>query len=410
VIGMAVPVEWWHLGVALAVGLLVGLERERSGHRAVGVRTLGVAGLVGGVAAALSPYAVAGALVAAGALAFATYRRPGHDDPGATTEIALVAVVALGALAWSSPELAVGGAIAVALLLWAKGPIHRFARELVSDEDVKDALVFFVAAFIVLPLLPDTETGPYGVLNPQRIWLIVVLLTATGWAGYVATRWLGARRGLAITGFAGGFVSGAATTGAMARRARDEVSVRREALAAALLASVTTLVLLTIIGTYVSPEVLTRLAPSLIATGVVLLVEVGVLLLRPGPGAASAGEEEHARPFALGPAVVLALVLTGALLLARWGADALGDAGVVGSTALAGFADAHASALAAAQLAADGAIPVDLAALAVAAALATNTVTKVVLAFAAGGLRVGALYTALMLGPVLAFALPLALV
>ena len=155
-------------------------------------------------------------------------------------------MVGLGALSWSSPSLAVGATVGVAVLLWAKHPIHRFARELVSEEDVRDALTFFVAAFVVLPLLPDSDLGPYGVLNPRRIWLIVVLLTATGWAGYVASRVLGARRGLAITGLAGGFVSASATTGAMARRARDP-AVRREALAAAILASVSTLVLLTFI-------------------------------------------------------------------------------------------------------------------------------------------------------------------
>ncbi|HSN05900.1 MAG TPA: DUF4010 domain-containing protein, partial [Candidatus Angelobacter sp.] len=279
---MSLTGDWWHLAVALALGLLVGLERERSGHRATGTRTFGVAGLLGGTAAAVSPYAVAGALVAVGILAFATYRRSGQDDPGATTELALVAVVGLGALAWTSPSLAVAAAVAVTFLLWAKGPIHRFARDLVSEEDLRDALTFFVAAFVVLPLLPDSDLGLYGVLNPRRIWLIVVLLTATGWVGYLATRVLGPSRGLAITGLAGGFVSASATTGAMARRAR-EAGVRREALGAAVLASVSTLVLLASISAYVSTEVLRALAPSLACGLVALLGTAGLLLGRGGP-------------------------------------------------------------------------------------------------------------------------------
>lgn len=433
---MTLPSDWWHLAVALALGLLVGLERERDGQGVAGSRTFGIAGLLGGVAAAISPYAVAGTLLATGIVAAAGMRRSDEQDPGATTEVALVGVVALGALSWSSPSLAVGATVAVVILLWAKTPIHRFARDLVSEEDVRDALTFFVAAFVVLPLLPDADLGPYGVLNPRRIWLIVVLLTATGWVGYVASRVLGARRGLAITGLAGGFVSASATTGAMARRARDP-GVRREALGAAVLASVSTLVLLVFICAYVSTDVLRALAPSLAAGLVALLVTAGVLLLRGGgsaqPVVRTPAEEEHspetpspkapaptnetsgasaekpARPFALGPAALLALVLTVALFVGRWGAATFGGAGAVVVSGIAGLADAHAGALAAAQLAADGLIPVSTASLAVAAALASNTVLKLVLAFAAGGLQVGLRYSALMVLPVVAFAVPLAL-
>jgi len=415
---MTLPSDWWHLAVALALGLLVGLERERDGEGVAGSRTFGIAGLLGGVAAAISPYAVAGTLLATGIVAAAGMHRSTEQDPGATTEVALVGVVALGALSWSSPSLAVGATVAVVILLWAKTPIHRFARDLVSEEDVRDALTFFVAAFVVLPLLPDADLGPYGVLNPRRIWLIVVLLTATGWVGYVASRVLGARRGLAITGLAGGFVSASATTGAMARRARDP-GVRREALAAALLASVSTLVLLAFICAYVSTEVLRALALSLAAGVTALLLTAGVLLLRGGStttGGTAAGDaatltppEKAARPFALGPAALLALVLTIALFVGRWGAATFGGAGAVTVSGIAGLADAHAGALAAAQLAADGQIPVSTATLAVAAALASNTLLKLLLAFAAGGLQVGLRYSALMVVPIAAFAVPLVL-
>jgi uncharacterized membrane protein (DUF4010 family) len=413
---MVLPSDWWHLAVALALGLLVGLERERDGQGVAGSRTFGIAGLLGGVAAAISPYAVAGTLLATGIVAAAGMRRSDEQDPGATTEVALVGVVALGALSWSSPSLAVGATVAVVILLWAKTPIHRFARDLVSEEDVRDALTFFVAAFVVLPLLPDADLGPYGVLNPRRIWLIVVLLTATGWVGYVASRVLGARRGLAITGLAGGFVSASATTGAMARRARDP-AVRREALGAAILASVSTLVLLVFICAYVSTDVLRALAPSLVAGLTALLATAGIMLLGGRSAAvattadtsAAAEPEKAARPFALGPAAILALVLTVALFVGRWGAATFGTAGAIVVSGIAGLADAHAGALAAAQLAADGLIPVSTATLAVAAALASNTVLKLVLAFAAGSLQVGARYAGLMVVPVIAFAVPLVL-
>ena len=198
----------------------------------------------------------------------------------------------------------------------------------------------------------------------------------------------------------------------MARRARDP-AVRREALAAAILASVSTLVLLTFICGYVSTDVLRALAPSLACGVVALLVTAGILMLRGGGAAETPGtgpaDEKAARPFALGPAVLLALVLTVALFVGRWGAATFGSAGAVVVSGVAGLADAHAGALAAAQLAADGQIPVSTAVLAVAAALATNTVLKLVLAVAAGGWHVGLRYAALMVLPVLAFAAPLAL-
>jgi uncharacterized membrane protein (DUF4010 family) len=285
--------------------------------------------------------------------------------------------------------------------------------------------------------------GPYGVLNPRRIWLIVVLLTATGWVGYVASRVLGVRRGLAITGLAGGFVSASATTGAMARRARD-TAVRREALAAAILASVSTLILLTFICLYVSTDVLRVLTPSLVCGVVALLATAAALMFLgdkpsadPAPSARTVGTtdaevesdtigpavdtatpqdpategtapvEKAARPFALGPAVLLALVLTVALFVGRWGAETFGSAGAIAVSGVAGLADAHAGALAAAQLAASGQISVTTAAWAIAAALATNTALKVLLAVAAGGAAVGIRFAALMVVPVIAFTVPL---
>ena len=158
---------------------------------------------------------------------------------------------------------------------------------------------------------------------------------------------------------------------------------------------------------------LRALAPSLVCGILALLVTAGILMLRgrgavetPGTGLA---DEKLARPFALGPAVLLALVLTAALFVGRWGAATFGSAGAVVVSGVAGLADAHAGALAAAQLAADGQIPVSTAVLAVAAALATNTVLKLVLAVAAGGWHVGLRYAALMVVPVVAFAVPLAL-
>lgn len=439
---MSIPTDWWHLAVAIAVGLLVGLERERSGHESVGARTFGIAGLIGGVSAAISPVAAAAAILTAGILAAVARFRDQSNATGNTTEIALVAVVGLGALSWTSPALAVGAAVAMLTLLWAKKPIHHLAEDLITDSDERDALIFFVAAFIILPLAPDIDLGPFGALNPHRIWTIVVLLTATGWLGYVASRILGPRRGLAITGLAGGFVSASATTAAMAHRAKDH-DVENDALAAAILASLSSLALLSSICWFVSPRVFTALIPSSIVAGIALVAMAAAALLRHSrlsgvlhpfprgvnrshgstppktdlPSVALPGAEIELmqgteseqvpvtpRPFDIKPVLLLTAVLTIALLLGRWGADAFGTTGLTAVSALIGLADSHAAALAAAQLEAAGSVTTTAALFAIAAALAAQTIVKMVLAFVAGGLRIGARFTTLMCVPVVAFA------
>ena len=143
-------------------------------------------------------------------------------------------------------------------LLISKTRIHRFAREIVSEVELEDAIKFFVVAFVILPLLPDRQLGPYGVLNPSKIWLLVVLLTGIGWVGYIGVRALGPERGLLVTGLAGGFVSASATTASMGRLSRTVAGLRGP-LASALLASLATFVQLLVVIGLVDGEVLRRL-------------------------------------------------------------------------------------------------------------------------------------------------------
>ena len=151
-----------HLATALAIGLLLGVEREhdnaKDSTRPAGSRTFPLIAVAGAVSAAVSPVALGVALAAVGALVIAWYLRT--TEPGATTEIAAIATFLLGALAWSRPELAVPVGVAAAALLAAKRPLHQFARKVVSDQDVRDAMMLFVVAFVVLPLLPNRPLGP----------------------------------------------------------------------------------------------------------------------------------------------------------------------------------------------------------------------------------------------------------
>lgn len=401
--------------VALAIGLLLGLERERSHTRKLpaGSRSFALLSLTGAVAAGFGQWVIVVGFLGVGALIALAYFRTSAEDPGTTTATAALVAYLLGALAYSRPALAVALAVVVAGLLVSKNRIHRFARDIMTEVELEDAIKFLVVAFVILPLLPDRGLGPYGVLNPEKVWLLVVLLTGIGWVGYMGVRALGPERGLLITGIAGGFVSATATTASMARLSRTTASVRAP-LASALLASLATFVQLLIVIAVVDAQVLQRLWPP-VAAGAAVLVVIAAVVYR-GAGLAEGdpspeqdtGAKAASRPFALRPALILAAVLTLALLVGRWGADVLGSGGTVLAAFAAGLADAHAGAVAAASLAAKGDISVDTALLAVAAALGSNLIVKTVLAFTAGGRRFGLRFLVGMTPPAVVFGVVLA--
>ncbi len=265
---------WLPVAVALAVGLLVGSERERSGHgtMAGGVRTFALAAMAGCLAALWGLEPLAAVTIGAAIIAAVSYARRSEVDTGATTEIALVLTVLLGGTAAHSPALAAGAGVATAVILVSKERLHRFVRQTITEVEVTDALKFFVIALIVLPLIPHAKLGPYGAIDPRRIWTLVVAVTGLSWLGYLAVRLLGPRRGLPVAGLAGGFVSGAATTGAMARHA-CVARLRRSALAGALMASVATLIQLVLVTAIADVRVAKLLVPGAIVGSLALTAE-----------------------------------------------------------------------------------------------------------------------------------------
>ncbi|HZX87984.1 MAG TPA: MgtC/SapB family protein, partial [Reyranella sp.] len=190
--------------VALGVGLLIGIDRERKKgdgptRQAAGLRTFTLASLAGATAMAVGEEVVLAA-VALGMVAFAglSYWRTGEDDPGLTSEAALVVTTLLGGLAIKHPEFAAGLGVVVAVLLAARSALHRFVRSVLTDDELRDLLIFAAATLIVLPLLPDKPIGPYGALNLRTVWTIVVLVMAVSALGYVAVRVVGPRYGLPL--------------------------------------------------------------------------------------------------------------------------------------------------------------------------------------------------------------------
>ncbi len=351
---------------------------------------------MGTLATEVGDVVVAVALAGVVALLVVGYRRTNEADPGTTTEVTAMATFLLGVLCYHDAALAAGIAIGVVALLVSKARLHRFVRDVLSDVELEDAVKFLVGAFVILPLLPRRGVGPYAVFNPSRIWTFVVVLTAISWVGYIAVRALGARRGLLATGLASGFVSSTAATASMGRVSRDPARFVA-ALAGAQIARVVTYVELVLIMTVVSPSIAVHLvAPALV--GALALSIVSMLGGRSRAEGATAPARTGERVVTLVPALVLAVILTAALFLARWGVQVFGARGAVIAVAAAGLADAHGGSLSAATLFVKGTLDLDVTLVAIAAAITTNAIVKCVVAYVAGGARFARRFSVGVLG------------
>ena len=248
------------LGLALAIGLLVGLERgwrERDApdrSRTAGIRTFGISGLLGGVLAALAQ-ALGGVSVLVGgfvvfAAVFAGYKvreATRDEDFSVTAVIAGLAVFSLGALAVVGDyRSAAAGGAALAAVLASREILHGLLKRLTWSE-LRSALVLAVMTAIVLPLLPNRTIDPWGGLNPWEIWLFTVLIASISFAGYVAVRVLGSARGLLVSSLAGAVVSSTAVTVALAQNAKSGANPLRLAGAASLAAMVSVVRVCTVV-------------------------------------------------------------------------------------------------------------------------------------------------------------------
>lgn len=391
--GMALPeAELVRLAVALGVGLLIGAERERrqlseGGSAPAGIRTFALVSLSGGTALLVGgvPLLVAGAVVFGG-LAALSYTRSSAEDPGLTSEVALVVAYLLGALAARQPALAASLGVVVTVILASRTRLHRFVHSVLTEQELNDALLLGAAALVVLPLAPDRAVGPFAVLNPRTLWKLVVLVMAISAAGYVGQRLLGPRYGLPLSGLASGFVSSTATIGAMASRARSEPALLGACVAGAALSTIATVAQLGVVLLATSHAALRALAFPLLVAGAVSVLWGLFLTLRT---LRTRGEVEASPGRAFNPlvAVGFAAAVSAILLISASANALLGSRGLVVASALAGFADAHSPSIAVAALVAAGKLPAGDAVLPILLAFTTNSVSKAVLAVTAGGPR-----------------------
>lgn len=384
--------EGWRLAVALGIGLLMGVERERHkgsgpGRAPAGVRTFALVALVGGISMVIGNMAVlAVALGFVGAAVLIAYALGDRSDPGLTSEIALLTAFLLGALAQEEPQLAAGLAVTVTVLLAMRDQLHRLVSQVLTEREIHDGLLFAAAALVILPLLPAERVGPYGAFDPFAMWRLVVIVMAIGGAGYIAHRALGSRVGLPLAGFASGFVSSSATIGAMGGRAKREPQLLRPAVAAAVLSTVATVIQMVVVVGATSVPALREIAPAMVAAGVAATAYGAVFALRAFRDGAEV-EAAAGRAFEPKTAIIFAATVSVILLVSAALHDWLGNAGLALSTAVAGFADTHAAAISVASLVASGKLPAEDAVIPILAGLTTNSATKAVLAITSGGTR-----------------------
>jgi uncharacterized membrane protein (DUF4010 family) len=370
------------LGAAVAAGLLIGIERGwnlrhvKAGTRVAGVRTFTLFGLLAGLAGLLGsagqPIA-AGSLVAAAAaiVALGYARRTGAKRADATSPVAALVTLGLGVLAGAgNPALAIAGAALVTLVLALRDEAHRLIDRL-DEQDVKALARFGVIALAVLPLLPDGEFGPYGAWNPQKLWLVVVLVTGFSFLGYVANRIFGARHGTIATALIGGAYSSTTVTQSLAQRLGAGPGGGAEPAGIALASAVMYLRVIVLVGA-LATRVLAPFA-ILIAPALLVGAAAGYWLYRKAPR--SDAPVAPGNPIAMIPALGFLLFIALAAVAARWAEGSFGEQGIALLVLIMGSMDVDAAIVTVGGLRPE-AISAQLAAIALAGTILANMTVK----------------------------------
>jgi uncharacterized membrane protein (DUF4010 family) len=381
------------LALALGLGLLIGVDRERrkgtgpTRHFA-GIRTFSLVSLAGAVAQLVDqPWMTLVAALMVAALAVISHLKDRSKDPGVTTEISLFMTFLLGVLTVDHPTVAAAGGVVVAALLAARVPLQRFSTRTLSEQEWRDALVLTGSALVILPLAPNVQLAWLGGVNPRTVWLLVVLVMAVQAVGHIALRVFGARLGLPLSGLVAGFVSSTATIAAMGARARKNPEVRTACIAAAWFSTVSTSLQVLLIVLVLQPEALLSFAPAM-GCAFAAALALGLLALWRSDTPADDGRA-RGRAFSLLQSIGLALLISAIMALVAWLQTSFGNLATLAATALTGFADMHSASAAAITLSAHGVTDQATVLTAVLLAFSTNSVSKIVAACVAGGARFG---------------------
>ncbi len=371
-------------GASIAIGFLIGLQREFAADRKImaGERTFALVGLVGCLAAMSadvldSPLAFFAVILLLGILVAVSYfvdAWRGHV--GLTTEIAVLVTVLIGALCyWDFLTMAIALGIATTALLSIKLETDRFVHAL-TRADISAALQLAVISAIVLPVLPNESflLPPFDVLNPFKIWLMVVFISGISFLGYVAIKVAGPEQGISLTGFLGGLVSSTAVTLSFSERSKRDIDLAKPLALAIMIAWTVMFARILIEVGVLNKALLGVVWVPIGAAGVVGLLYC--VYLHFSQRAAEKGDIQFSNPFDLGSAIKFGLLYGVVLLASRAAQMYFGDAGLFISSIVSGVADVDAITLSMAELSKTGGLELRTASQAIVIAAMSNTIVK----------------------------------
>jgi uncharacterized membrane protein (DUF4010 family) len=386
-------------GIALALGLLIGVERGwhtrqmPEGARVAGVRTFGLIGLLGGLCGLLaelfSELTLGFAFIALAAILIVARLRAvrATHDYGVTTVVSALLTFVLGAVAvLGHLEIAAAAAVAATTLLGAKPALHAWIEK-IEYEELMAVFKLLLMSLVLLPVLPDRGYGPWEALNPYELWLMVIFVAGISFVGYVAIRLFGASRGLLLAGLAGGLVSSTAATIGLARLYRQSAAAdsggARVMAAAIALAAATMFPRMILVAYVIDAKLLVPLLPSL-GLAALATYTTAIVLWRSGTAPADQALMKLQNPFEFTMALQFGVLLAAVLLLAHALQVWFGDTGIVVLSALSGLGDVDAITLSLSRMA-GGVVDLRTAAIGITVAALANTLAKLGLAVFVGG-------------------------
>lgn len=383
-----------HLGLALLMGSLIGLERERNHkedklHEFGGIRTMALVSMFGFLSYSLFGQNTAlFGLLTAGYLALlvASYVMSSvqNGNSGATTEIAGLFTFLIGVLNGMSLELyATVVTLLTVSILYFKSALHSFARR-VEKEELYDTLKFIAVAFVVLPLLPNQTYGPFSILNPYEIWFVVVLICSISFASYIGIKWLGPKDGIGLGGFLGGLMSSTAVALSFSHLSKKAKQLVDPFVFGILIAASAMFVRVLLTVSVVNRELLSHLWFPLFSMAVTgFLISMYFWFHKRGKGSADFSHKDLdlTSPFSLREAIKFGALFAAMLFITKFASVYLGTYGLYATALFSGTFDVDAITVSMAHLSAEQEITLATAATAVTIAAMTNTLSKGLLAF-----------------------------
>lgn len=354
-------------GLAVGLGLLVGLQREWAGKAFAGIRTFALTALLGALSGmaglAFGVWTVAAGFVALAALIvlanFLNSRNKPDPDLGLTTEVAMLVIYLVGVIAVLGHRVeAVVVAGSVMVLLHSKAPMHAMVKR-IEPQELREISRLVLIGLVILPLLPNRDMGYLDVLNPFSIWLLVTLILGVSLGAYMLGKYIGGNKGALLAGLLGGLISSTATTASLARRSRDAEKSGRILAAVVLIASTVVFVRVGFEVAFVAPEQRWELLPPLLAMlawGAVVAAVLYRFTTRTG-----VAFSEDSPPSELRGAIVFGLLYAIILVAVAAARKHLDDSGLYLAALLSGLTDMDAITLSTARLVKAGHLETDLA-------------------------------------------------